>query len=154
RCGQARRRWRSDWEDPARSEGRCGLGHVREAERPQVDRPTEGVAEPHVVLIAPLTLTILAGGRGTRLGGVDKAALDLNGKPILEHQLPALGPLAREILVVANDDHLAADPRLTVVHDPDPHAGVLPALLAALEAATSDLMLLVACDMPFVSRRL
>jgi molybdopterin-guanine dinucleotide biosynthesis protein A len=103
---------------------------------------------------APLTVTILAGGRGMRLGGVDKAAVDLNGRPILEHQLAVLAPLAREILVVANDERLAADPRLTVVLDPDPHAGVLPALLAALEAATSDLMLLVACDMPFVSRTL
>lgn len=101
-----------------------------------------------------LTVTILAGGHGTRLGGVDKAAVDLNGRSILEHQLAALGPLAREILVVANDDRRVGDPRLTVVYDPDPHAGVLPALLAALEAATSDLMLLVACDMPFVSRRL
>jgi molybdopterin-guanine dinucleotide biosynthesis protein A len=101
-----------------------------------------------------LSVAILAGGRGSRLGGIDKAAVDLNGSPILEHQLAALAPLAREILVVANDDRLAADPRLTVILDPDPHAGVLPALLAALEAATSDLMLLVACDMPFVSRRL
>jgi len=101
-----------------------------------------------------LTVTILAGGRGSRLGGVDKAALDVNGRPLLEFILAALAPLAREILVVANDDRLADDPRLRVIRDPDPHAGVLPALLAALDTATSDLMLLVACDMPFVSRPL
>src|SRR3954452_3844587 len=104
--------------------------------------------------MAPLTVTILAGGRGSRLGGVDKAALDLDGRPMLEHVLAAVSPLAREILVVANDDRLAGDPRLTVIRDPEPHAGVLPALLAALETATSELMLLIACDMPFVSRAL
>jgi molybdenum cofactor guanylyltransferase len=102
----------------------------------------------------PITVTILAGGRGSRLGGVDKAALDLNGQPLLEHVLAALAPLAREILVVANDDRLDGDQRLRVIRDPEPHAGVLPALLAALDTATSDLMLLVACDMPFVSRSL
>jgi len=104
--------------------------------------------------VASLTVTILAGGRGSRLGGVDKAALDLNGRPLLEHVLAAVSPLAREILVVANDDRLASDPRLTVIRDPEPHAGVLPALLAALDTASSELMLLVACDMPFLDRAL
>ena len=101
----------------------------------------------------PLTLTILAGGRGSRLGGVDKAAIELVGRPLLEHVYASLGPLAGQVLVVTNDDRLAGDGRLTLIHDPDPHAGVLPALLAALDAATSPLIMLVACDMPFVSRR-
>jgi molybdopterin-guanine dinucleotide biosynthesis protein A len=99
----------------------------------------------------PLTVTILAGGRGSRLGGVDKAALDLNGRPLLELVLDAVSPFAQEILVVANDDRLDGDPRFTVLRDPEPHAGVLPALLAALDAASAPLLLLVACDMPFVS---
>jgi molybdopterin-guanine dinucleotide biosynthesis protein A len=102
----------------------------------------------------PLCVIILAGGRGSRLGGVDKAALDLNGKPLLEHVLAAVAPLATEVLIVANDDRLAGDSRFTVLQDPEPHAGVLPALLAALDATTSPLMLLLACDMPFVSRAL
>jgi molybdenum cofactor guanylyltransferase len=100
----------------------------------------------------PLTVTILAGGYGSRMGGVDKASLELNGKPLLEHVLEAVNPLAAEIFVVANDDRLAGDARFTVLHDPEPHAGVLPALLAALDAATSPLLLLLACDMPFISR--
>jgi molybdopterin-guanine dinucleotide biosynthesis protein A len=98
----------------------------------------------------PLCVTILAGGRGSRLGGVDKAALDLNGKALLEHVLAAAAPLATEVLVVANDDRLTDDPRFTVLRDPEPHAGVLPALLVSLDTATSPLMLLLACDMPFV----
>lgn len=98
-----------------------------------------------------LTVTILAGGKGSRLGGVDKAALDLAGRPLLEHVIAAVGPLARAIIVVANDDRFARDARLTVVRDPEPHAGVLPALLAALDAATTPLLLLVACDMPFIA---
>ena len=100
----------------------------------------------------PLTVTILVGGYGSRMGGVDKAALELNGKPLLEHVLDAVSPFASEIFVVANDDRLVGDPRFTVLHDPEPHAGVLPALLTALDAASSPLMLLLACDMPFVNR--
>jgi len=98
-----------------------------------------------------LTVAILAGGRGSRLGGVDKATLVLGSRTILDLILDAVGPLAQEVIVVANDDRLTGDPRLTVIRDPDPHAGVLPALLAALDAATTPLLLLVACDMPFVS---
>ena len=100
----------------------------------------------------PLTVTILVGGYGSRMGGVDKAALELNGKPLLEHVLDAISPLAAEIFVVSNDDRLVGDPRFTVLHDPEPHAGVLPALLTALDAASSPLLLLLACDMPFINR--
>ena len=35
--------------------------------------------------------------------------------------------------------------------DPEPHAGVLPALAAGLAAASGGVCLTVACDMPFVS---
>lgn len=97
------------------------------------------------------TLAILAGGRGSRMGGVDKASLLVGGRTLLERQLGSLGRLARETLVIINGDLVAGDSRYRVIHDPDPHAGVLPALLAALDAATSPLLLLVACDMPFVN---
>ncbi|MGE3271399.1 MAG: molybdenum cofactor guanylyltransferase [Chloroflexota bacterium] len=99
-----------------------------------------------------LTLAVLAGGRGSRMGGVDKASLIVGGRTLLDRQLAAAGPILHEALVIANDDRLAGDGRFRVVLDPDPHAGVLPALLAALEAATSPYLLLLACDMPFVHR--
>ncbi len=97
---------------------------------------------------------IFAGGRATRLGGVNKALLDVGGVPIVERILLALRPLAQEWLAVVNDDSLAGIDGLRLVPDPDPHAGVLPALRAGLAAAHGELCLLVACDMPFVSRSL
>ncbi|MCC7370407.1 MAG: molybdenum cofactor guanylyltransferase [Chloroflexi bacterium] len=102
--------------------------------------------------VESLTLAILAGGRGSRMGGVDKASLVVGGRTLLERQLATAGPLASEIIIVANDDVLAGDSRYRVIRDPDPHAGVLPALLAALDAATAPALLLLACDMPFVHR--
>src|SRR5215212_1896161 len=90
-----------------------------------------------------LSVAILAGGRGSRLGGVDKASLVVARQTLLERQLNAVSRLAREILVVANDDRLDGDPRFRVIRDPDPHAGVLPAMLAALDTATSVSVLLL-----------
>jgi molybdopterin-guanine dinucleotide biosynthesis protein A len=55
------------------------------------------------------------------------------------------------LIVVANDDRFDHDARLRVIRDPEPHAGVLPALLAALSAASTPLTLVVACDMPFLN---
>lgn len=97
---------------------------------------------------------IFAGGRATRLGGVNKALLDVGGVFIVERILAALGPLVDERVLLANDASLAEQPDVRLIFDPSPHAGVLPALAAGLEAAQGELCLAVACDMPFVSRRL
>ncbi len=97
---------------------------------------------------------IFAGGRATRLGGVNKALLDVGGVFIIERILAALGPLVDELVLLTNDAALAEQPNVRLIFDPSPHAGVLPALAAGLEAADGDVCLAIACDMPFVSRRL
>ena len=61
-----------------------------------------------------LTVTILAGGHGSRLGGVDKAALDLDGDRCWITSSMRSRRCAAEIIVVANDDRLAGDPRFRV----------------------------------------
>ena len=54
--------------------------------------------------------------------------------------------------MLANDAALATQlSNIRFVFDPEPHAGVLPALGAGLAAATGEICLAVACDMPFVS---
>ena len=97
---------------------------------------------------------ILAGGKGSRLGGVNKALLEVGGRTNIERVLGALGPLCNELILVANDPALARLPNVHVVLDRDPHAGVLPALAQGLESARAELAVVVACDMPFLSRDL
>lgn len=97
---------------------------------------------------------IFAGGRATRLGGVNKGLLDIGGLPIVGRILAELGPLVDERVLLTNDAELADQADVRLVFDPSPHAGVLPALAAGLAAAQGDLCLAVACDMPFVSRRM
>jgi molybdopterin-guanine dinucleotide biosynthesis protein A len=100
---------------------------------------------------APRSGLIFAGGRATRLNGVNKALLDVGGSSIVSRILRALEPLVGEQVLLANDAALAQLPGVKVIYDPQPHAGVLPALAAGLKAATGEVCLAVACDMPFIS---
>jgi molybdopterin-guanine dinucleotide biosynthesis protein A len=97
---------------------------------------------------------ILAGGRGSRLGGINKALLEINGWTNLARVTLALNQLCGELIAVTNDDSLDSIRYLRVVRDEQPHAGVLPALQQGLDAASSDLAIVVACDMPFLNGRL
>ena len=64
----------------------------------------------------------------------------------------ALRSLVDEYVLLANDAALgSALPDARLVFDPEPHAGVLPALAAGLAEARGNTCLAVACDMPFVS---
>jgi molybdenum cofactor guanylyltransferase len=73
---------------------------------------------------------------------------------ILDRILTAVAPLVDERVLLTNDDILRTRPDVRLVFDPKPHAGVLPALAAGLSAASGEICLAVACDMPFVSRQL
>jgi molybdenum cofactor guanylyltransferase len=96
---------------------------------------------------------ILAGGRASRFGGRDKSALVVEGRPILERQLAALSQVADDVmLVVGKEMPPRADVR--VVRDLVTASGPLGGLDAALTAARHDALVLVACDMPFVTARL
>jgi molybdopterin-guanine dinucleotide biosynthesis protein A len=98
---------------------------------------------------ANVTLGILAGGQARRLGGVDKALVQLNGDSLLSRTLAAFGTGYAGILVSYN----SSDPRVgelgaQVVPDlrrgfPGPLAG----LEALLHAADSEWLLTVPVDL-------
>ncbi len=99
---------------------------------------------------------ILAGGRARRLGGQDKRALSIEGVRILERQLAALRPLTTAILCVGGGAVALAraeDAPLPLVHVDDsmPGCGALGGLYTALTTATTDRVLVLACDLPFVT---
>src|SRR5215471_7000150 len=101
-------------------------------------------------LRAELSAAILAGGRATRFGGRDKSALMVEGRTILERQIAALGPLTDDILVVGGAAG-AAPPVARHIADRVEGCGPLGGLDAALEHARGELLILLACDMPFVT---
>ncbi len=96
-----------------------------------------------------VTLAVIAGGKGERLGGVAKGLLVLEGRPVLEHLL-ALSPLFGDVLLVANEPAPYARFNLRTVADPIRGRGAPGGVYAALHAARTEWVLAVACDMPFV----
>lgn len=108
---------------------------------------------PHSDAIRPLAAAILIGGRAARLGGVRKAQLRLGGRTILERQLDTLGGVAAPIYAVTNAAG-ETEGGLAVVRDRIPDRGTLGGIYTAIEASPHDRVLVVGCDMPFLSAAL
>ena len=101
-----------------------------------------------------LSAAILAGGRATRFGGRAKGALVVDGRTIFDRQVAELSQIAGEILLVGGTrERPAPTPSVTPIADLMPGCGPLGGLHAALRAARGDVVVVVACDMPYVSAR-
>lgn len=91
---------------------------------------------------------VLAGGRGERLGGVDKASVVVGGRTLLDRVLDA-GAAARTSVVVG-PAHLARPGVLTVLEDP-PLGGPVAGIDAGLDALGRQgevPVVVLACDVP------
>jgi molybdopterin-guanine dinucleotide biosynthesis protein A len=96
------------------------------------------------------TAAILAGGRGRRLGGVDKSALLIGPDAILDRQLALLRGLTPHILIVDSDGARERRADVPVVVDCIEGAGALGGVYTALTLAPTEQVLVIACDMPFL----
>lgn len=97
---------------------------------------------------------ILAGGQATRMGGGDKALLNLGGAPLLSHVIDRLAPQVAGLALNANGDPARfADFDLPVVPDSlQGFLGPLAGVLAGLDWAAgqgADTLVSVAADTPF-----
>ena len=102
--------------------------------------------------IPPTDITglILCGGRGSRMGGVDKGLQSFQGMPLAMHALMRLSPQVGDVMINANRN-LAAYESMGVPVWPDPvadYAGPLAGWLAGLEHCQTPYMLTVPCDTP------
>lgn len=96
---------------------------------------------------------ILAGGQARRFDGQDKGALLVGGQTILERQLSVLREVADDILLVGSRRplRLPGDAQTRQIEDRVPDSGPLAGLDAALTACRAETLIVVACDMPFIS---
>lgn len=94
-----------------------------------------------------LAAVVLTGGTGTRLGGVDKAALEVGGRTLLEHALEATAA-AGEVVVVGT--RVATSRPVVWAREDPPLGGPAAGLLAGLDALTgpAELVCVLAVDMP------
>jgi len=103
-------------------------------------------------LIAPQEITglILAGGRGSRMGGVDKGLQNFNGMPMALHTLLRLQLQVGQVIINANRN-LAAYESFGVPVWPDvlqDYAGPLAGFLTGLERCETPYLVTVPCDSP------
>lgn len=97
------------------------------------------------------TAAILAGGQARRLGGLEKGALPVGARPIIDRQLAVLRDLTPHILIVARQDMRARVAEVPIVTDLVAEAGALGGLYTALMEAPTEQVIVLACDMPFVT---
>src|ERR1700693_124274 len=91
---------------------------------------------------------ILAGGRAARFHGGDKSALVVDGRPILERQLAEVSQLTTDIMLVGGR---ASHEGVRALQDRVPGCGPLGGLHAALTEAHGEVVLVLACDMPYIT---
>ncbi len=97
-----------------------------------------------------ITGLVLAGGRATRMGGIDKGLQNFNGTPLALHALLRLGPQVGNTMVNANRNLGAYESFGSSVW-PDglaDYAGPLAGFLVGLERCETPYLLTVPCDSP------
>jgi molybdopterin-guanine dinucleotide biosynthesis protein A len=108
-----------------------------------------------------LTVVIQAGGMSSRMGE-DKALKPFLERPLIQRVVDRVMPIADELIVTTNrpadyeflNISTGSVRRLRLVSDLKPGRGALGGLYTAIASATSPLVAVVACDMPFASSKL
>lgn len=99
-----------------------------------------------------ITAVILAGGRGSRMGGVDKGLQHFNGVPLALHTLRRLAPQVGGVMINANRNLAAyesfAAPVWPDSTDMGDFAGPLAGFMTGLLHCKTPYLLTVPCDTP------
>lgn len=97
-----------------------------------------------------VTGLVLAGGRGSRMGGVDKGLQSLEGRPLVAHALARLAPQVGSLMINANrNPETYAAFGVPVWPDADGEfSGPLSGFLSGLSHCTTDWLVTVPCDSP------
>lgn len=99
------------------------------------------------------SVAILAGGKSSRMG-TDKAFLEFAGQPLVERVLARVEGLADEVVLVANQPEAFFYLGLPLYTDIIPDRGPLGGIYTAVSSTHGEHTLVVAVDMPFLSRDL
>jgi molybdenum cofactor guanylyltransferase len=98
-----------------------------------------------------LSAFVLAGGKSTRMG-TDKAFVMLDGRTLLARMLDVARSLTPEVAIVGDPSKFSAF--APVIEDAFPGCGPLGGIHAALCASRSELNVILAVDIPFMSTAL
>lgn len=98
-----------------------------------------------------ITGLILAGGQGTRAGGVDKGLIDWHDEPLIEHVLKRISPQTGALLISCNRNaDIYRSYCATVQDERRDFQGPLAGLEAARTSISTPYVLVSACDTPLL----
>lgn len=99
---------------------------------------------------------VLSGGRGSRMGGVDKGLVHWHGTSMAEQVCRRLEPLVCEVLVSCNRNQAryAAFATRVLGDTQQDYPGPLMGILQGLRALRGSHLLVVPCDLPAISTAL
>lgn len=96
---------------------------------------------------------ILAGGENRRMGA-DKAFLEIDGRPMIDHILDVFSKLFERTIVVTNTPDRYRNYDVDVTCDALDIRGPLTGIYSGLLRSTAEYNFVAACDMPFLNLRL
>jgi len=102
--------------------------------------------------MSDVTGVILAGGQGSRMGGVDKGLQPFRGRPMVAHVIDRLAPQVDELLINANRNPEAYGRfgYRVIADEIEGFAGPLAGFERGLAHASRELVVTVPCDSPFL----
>lgn len=96
-----------------------------------------------------MTAVVLAGGRGSRLGGVEKGELEIGGERLIDIVVGAALAAGCGRAIIAGPIH--SDQAESVIEEPR-YGGPSAGISAAVASVTDDWIMLLACDLPEAPR--
>lgn len=118
-----------------------------DVERASVPGPEGSGARRVVPARSEVTGLVLCGGESRRMGR-DKAAIEHRGRRLIEYPVAALREVAERVLLCSGATPRYPELGLECVLDTEAEAGPLSGLMAGLEAARSEWVAVLACDLP------
>lgn len=97
-----------------------------------------------------ITAVILAGGKGSRLGGQDKGLVIYQNKPLIQHVLDKIEPQVGHIIINANrnQDDYAKFSYPVISDELSDFQGPLAGFLTGMRTCKTDYILTLPCDGP------
>lgn len=96
-----------------------------------------------------ITGVVMAGGKSSRMGS-DKGLVEFGGKPLVQYAIDSLKSVCDNVLISTHNP-VYSQFGLPLIADEIPDCGPIGGIYSALKASTTDQILVLACDMPFVT---
>ncbi len=108
----------------------------------------------HWVIRENASAIILAGGKSSRMGGVDKSLLPVADKTLISHIVTQLEGHFDEILIGANGPEKYTFLNKRVIPDIESGKGPLMGICSCLKASQNEVNFITACDIPQMNMKL